>query len=376
VDLQTYILSFVAECPFENPKERAPLTQVLPLVSQHFRDMCQSNYFWQLGLERLVAKDPSLWAEGLQTLHQCDASSRHFVRFVHEAMEEPGYLRLFRNVVDSYIRVTSPIYLITGGSRLNTVLNSVFSEERHKLLVQTVMERCPREMLEGFPVAAVNGEVPSFILYAHGSRQAFIAEIREVQLRDDGSYRVLFSTVSDVRIARLWEEEHTAQFADCFRLSTEESNRLNGTRSLYRVLDDLDEGFQFPFMAAHLPFHLFNMNIYDRAPRILAARPIPAGWAADEDGDEDDDDDDDMPVDVEGEEVEVAGEDVVETAVGMLAERVRQINVGAERVRQIHAGLVRDGDEDGDNDDTPAAVEDEEDVGGVAVVEQSMEVAV
>jgi hypothetical protein len=246
----------VAECPFENPKERPPVTHVLPFVSKHFRAMCQSNYFWQLGLERLVAKYPSLWVEGLQKLHQCDASSPHFVRFVHEALEEPGYLRLFRSVVDGYIRFTSPIYMITGRLHLNTVHNSIFSEELHKLLVQEVMEGFPKEAREGRPIVAHNGKVPSFIVCAYGSRRAFIAEIREYHVRSDGSARVLFSTVADVRITRLWEDDNTAQFAECFRMSSDESNFLNNVRSLSRVLDDWDDGFQFAFMVARLPFHI------------------------------------------------------------------------------------------------------------------------
>jgi hypothetical protein len=286
-DLQTHILSFVAECPFENPKQQSPVMHVLPFVSQRFRAMCQSDYFWQLGLERLVAKDPTLWVEGLQKLHQCDASSPHFVRLVREALGEPGYLRLFRSVVDGYIRVTFPFHMIGGQLRLNSTHSSLFSEERHKRLIQEVMEGYPETTREGRPIVAHNGKVPSFVVYAHRSRRAFIAEIRECHIRNDGSASVLFSTVADVRITRLWEDDNTLLFAECFRMSSDESNSLNGARSLHRILDDLDASFLFAFMAARLPRHRFNFNIFQRAPPIVAEL---AGDGDEEGSDEDEGD--------------------------------------------------------------------------------------
>lgn len=71
-----------------------------------------------------------------------------------------------------------------------------------------------------------SGTVPSFIVFADGwVERAFIREIREYQIPNDESedVRVLFATVAEVRITRLWEDDNTARFAECFRMNSDES---------------------------------------------------------------------------------------------------------------------------------------------------------
>ncbi|GMH54243.1 hypothetical protein TrRE_jg7613, partial [Triparma retinervis] len=56
-DLQVYILSFIAQAPFELYDEGLPrrdgnLTHILNHVSRSWRRMCNGNVLWRLALER------------------------------------------------------------------------------------------------------------------------------------------------------------------------------------------------------------------------------------------------------------------------------------------------------------------------------------
>ena len=229
-----YILSFVADVPFEDPNEQSSVPHVLPFVSKQFHSMCQSNYFWQMALERLVVKDPSLWKEGLLKLYSsCDESSPHFVRLVHEGLLEPGYASLYRMVVDRFLRFTGPVFMMSGVVSLGEPILLHFFEPRYRLLVQQVLEGYPQEAREGGPITAnENGDYPTFV-YAHMAPfaptfPACLVEIRQCTVQPNGSADVMLMPVAYVRIQHLWERPNTGRlhFAQCIRMGGEESRQL------------------------------------------------------------------------------------------------------------------------------------------------------
>jgi hypothetical protein len=224
-DLQIFILSFVSEAPFEDPQKPSPLTHVLPYVSKHVRVMCLSDYLWRMALERLVKKDPFLWVQGLLKLHMCDSSSPHFVRFVHEGLHEPGYLSVFRLVVERYLRFTGPVYMRSGVERLRELIGLHFFEHRYRLLIHHVMEGYNVDNHSGF-VLQRNGEYPTFV-YADMvpfASPACLVEVRQCTIRPDQSADVMLKPVAFTWMERLWEAPNTGclHFAQCLRMGRED----------------------------------------------------------------------------------------------------------------------------------------------------------
>ena len=230
-DLQILILSFVASAPFEDPQKRSPVAHVLPYVSKQVRAMCQSNYLWEMALERLVKKEPSLWVQGLLKLYACDSSSPNIVRLVHEGLQEPGYMHLFRLVVERYLRFTRPVFMMSGVVRLGEPFGLRFFEPRYRLLILQVMEGFTVDDPSGY-VYPRNGEYPTFC-YAHVApfaprSPACLVEVRQCTIRTDGTALVMLMPVAFVWMETLWEAPNTGRlhFAQCLRMGREDSRAL------------------------------------------------------------------------------------------------------------------------------------------------------
>lgn len=224
-ELKVFILSFVAEASMENPlSQTSSLTHTLPLVSKEFRDMCRSNCLWQPALEQLVETEPSLWKEGLLKLHPCEASSSsELVRLVHKGLREPGYFRLYRMVVARFVRFTSPVFCMMGGTvRLGRPFAIHLFEPRYRLLIQSVMEGYPAQARNGRQIVAE--ELPSFV-YAHvapfcASSPACLVEVQRCMIYENGRADVLLMPVAHIKMERVWQEPNTGRllFAQCLRL--------------------------------------------------------------------------------------------------------------------------------------------------------------
>jgi hypothetical protein len=232
-DLQIFILSFVGEAPFEDPHKRSPVTHVLPYVSKQVRAMCRSNYLWQMALERLVEKEPSLWVKGLLNLYACDATSPHFVRLVHEGLHEPGYMQVFRLVVERYLRFTGPVFMMSGVVRLGEPIGLHFFEPRYRLLIRQVMEGFAVDVPSGYVYPRANdGEYPTFC-YAHmapfaPTTPACLVEVRQCTIHANGSADVMLMPVAFVWMETLSEVPNTGRLhhAQCLRMGHEDSRAL------------------------------------------------------------------------------------------------------------------------------------------------------
>ena len=230
-DLQILIFSFVTAAPFEDPQKRSPVTHVLPFVSKQVRAMCQSNFLWKSALERLVEKEPSLWVQGLLKLYACDSSSPHFVRLVHEGLQEPGYMHVFRLVVERYLRFTGPVFMMSGPVRLGELFGLHFFEPRYRLLIRQVMEGFAVDNPSGY-VYPRNGEYPTFC-YAHmapfaPTTPACLVEVRQCTIHANGTADVMLMPVAFVWMETLSEAPNTGRlhFARCLRMGEEDSRAL------------------------------------------------------------------------------------------------------------------------------------------------------
>lgn len=254
-DLQVFILSFVSQVPFEDPQCRSLLTHTLPYVSHHFHAMCQSDYLWQEALERLVVKDPALWVPGLLKLvsNNVDSNGPKFVSRVHQALNEPGFIRVFQMVVARHLRFTGPVFIMSGVVRLGQGIALHFFEPRYRTLIARVLEDWPDEAREGAPIEAnANGDYPTFV-YAHTApfaptTPACLVRVQQCTIHHNGSADVLLIPVAYVYLERLWEAPNTGRlhYAQCLRMPTVDIRRMEEETIQPQV------GFENPLITALL----------------------------------------------------------------------------------------------------------------------------
>lgn len=270
-DLQIHIISFVAHVPFEEHASRRDsslLMRALPYVSHQFHAMIQSDHLWQAGLERMIRQDPTLWGTALLKLwhEQQDASttsmndddirvdSPKFVPFVHQALNEPGYMNLFKMVLQNQLRFIGPVFIMAGVVRLGEGISLHFFEPRYRLLIARVLEGFPQESREGHVIAPhpETGEYPTFV-YAHvapfaPTTAACLVRVQQCTVHPNGSADVLLVPTAYVHLERLWEAPGTGRlhYAQCIRMPTEEVRRMEEERQ------QVPQGFENPLIAALL----------------------------------------------------------------------------------------------------------------------------
>jgi hypothetical protein len=240
-DLMVYVISYVATVPLEHPhaSPRSTLTGVLPLVCKQFNHFCKSDYLWQTSLKRLKRTDPSLWEEGLvRLLPHGLIAEENLVDQLHDVLQI-DYKSIHRRVVDTYIRVTGPVFYMTGALRLGRDIGLHFFEPRYRLLIAEVMRDWPVSARQGGPIGALThggdgrgGRLPTFI-YAHmaplaPTTPACLVQVRQCIIHPDGSADVLLTPVSYVWLERVWERPNSGRLcsATCLRMGREQARQM------------------------------------------------------------------------------------------------------------------------------------------------------
>lgn len=242
-DLMVYVISFVATVPLEHPHAmpRSTLTGVLPLVCKQFNQFCKSDHLWQMALKRLKSADPSLWEEGLlRLLPQGHIAEENLVDQLHDVLQI-DYRTMHRRVVDTYIRVTYPVFYMTGAVRLGRDIGLHFFEPRYRLLIAEVMQDWPVSARQGGTIATLTqgrnrGRLPTFV-YAHmaplaPTTPACLVQVRQCVIHPDGSADVLLTPVSYVWIERVWERPNSGRLceATCLRMGRDEAQQMEVPR--------------------------------------------------------------------------------------------------------------------------------------------------
>jgi hypothetical protein len=213
-DLQLSILSFIAEAPFENSSIlvatartaeeiaetcHSTLTHVLPLVSRQFYHYCQQDLFWKMALIRLLQKDYDLWTTGLRhvlsvpfdsatSVHHNERANLETTIKGEEAKSNPkspfvlgpfleqihgrwgqqgGYIALFQDVVQRYLRCTAPIFYMPGHIMLHETFRLHLFEQRYRIMIADLLMAHPESARDGSPIP--EGRRPTF-LYVFDSR--------------------------------------------------------------------------------------------------------------------------------------------------------------------------------------------------------------
>lgn len=239
-DLMVNILSYVATVPFEvvHARPRSTVTGVLPLVCKQFNQFCKRDYFWQTSLKRLKVADPYLWEEGLlRLLPDGVKASENLVDQLHEALNI-DYKSIFRNVLDTYIRITGPVFYMTGLVRIGHAFGLHFFEPRYRILIAEVMRNWPEEARQGAPIAAdQNGLFPVFI-YAHmaplaPTTPACLVRVQSCNIHADGSADVMLVPVAYVWLERVWERRGAGRLcnATCIRMGRDQAREMEGANA-------------------------------------------------------------------------------------------------------------------------------------------------
>lgn len=232
------VLSFVAEIPLEHPcrpfsRPKSTVTGVLPLVCRKFRELCKSDYFWKLSLQRMQQSDSFLWGAGiLRLLPHGTVPEDDPLEQVHNLLQL-DYKSIYRRVLDSSVRFTGPVFVKTGDVRLGQDMEWHFREPRHQLLISLVMQGWPDSARRGEPVCAnQNGEWPTFV-YAYmapfaRAMPACLVQVHNCMIFPDGSVDVNVRVRAHVWLERAWERPDSGRLFEvtCLRMTREEVRQM------------------------------------------------------------------------------------------------------------------------------------------------------
>ena len=253
-DLMMNVLSFIADIPLEHPHlstPRSTVTGVLPLVCRQFRQFCTSDYFWQLSLKRMRIRDSYLWEAGILCLLPPGTTAEDDpLEQVHNLLQI-NYKSIYRRIVDTHVRVTGPVFFMTGHVRLGHTVQLHFFEPRYRLLIHSVMAGWPESARRGEPICANRlGQWPSF-LYAHkaplsSGAPACLVQVKQCVIYPDGTADVSLLIHAYVRLERVWERRNSGRLYDAtgFRMGREE------------ILAEEQPRRGYPIVVSVLPRHL------------------------------------------------------------------------------------------------------------------------
>lgn len=236
-DLMINILSYIADIPLECPhphwKPRSfesTVTGVLPLVCRLFRQFCTSDYFWQVSLKRMRLRDSYLWEAGILRLLPPGTSPEDDpLEQVHNILQI-DYKSIYRRIVDTYVRVTCPVFFMTGQVQLGQTIQLHFFEPRYRVLIASVMEGWPQSARRGEPICPNRqGQWPTF-LYAHkgplaSGTPACLVQVRQCVIYPDGSADVALFVHAYVRLEQVRERHNSGRLweATGVRMGRDES---------------------------------------------------------------------------------------------------------------------------------------------------------
>lgn len=105
-ELKLHILTFMTD---------TSLLRVIPSVSKHLYELCQSDCLWQGVIELLVRNEAYLWRKGMFMMYPHDGeldslSPTELVAGANKFLFEPGYLDLYKRVRALFLQFTCPAF--------------------------------------------------------------------------------------------------------------------------------------------------------------------------------------------------------------------------------------------------------------------------
>lgn len=230
-ELQETILSYIADSPFEGPREdypRSTLTHTLPLVSKAFRNYASQDEPWFAAIQRQLLSEPFLWRPGLEKICRLGGraidsdglTDEQLILLAKEASLVGTFKGLFRLVLRSHIRFTGPVFGMGSHLQLHVPYGLHFFEPRYRLLISEVMRGQPSEAIQN---GHVNGDC--FFIHAHmeplaPTTPAAIVQVSRCHIFPDGRADVLLVPVAFVWLEKVWVRPNSGglRYAQCLRM--------------------------------------------------------------------------------------------------------------------------------------------------------------
>lgn len=259
-DIKTFVLSFVADAPFETMPENYPkssLTHRLPLVSKKFRELAKSDSYWKAAIERQVRREPTMWRNALHSMRETnpeeckEESIAQLVQLTHQKLNGVSYKSIYEDIVTNYLRFKGPVFYMSGQVQLGEPYALHFFEPRYRLLIAEVMREQTEEARNG---GRIRSRGASFI---HANRAplapttpATIVQVLSCQMYPDGRADVWLLPTAYCWLERVWIRPNSGHlyYAQCLRMGTKvtnEMNQLTRQEALASVMDLLANQFRF-----------------------------------------------------------------------------------------------------------------------------------
>lgn len=261
-ELKLNILTFVVDSPYEHSSTicTSMLTSILPFVSRQFNTYCKTrDFLWEICIQRLIVKEPSLWAASVADFTECDVNECNPFELLEKgctkienmiASDEiirqsriyGSHGELFRYILANYIKYESPLFYMPDNSVvIGQEFGIHFFEPRYRRLIREVMAPYIDTFQGGTYITEENslvGKPPTFI-YAHRSplkkgNIACVVQVLTCSIHPDGRADVLLRPIHYVRITQVYEQEIPRDhlyFCKTIRLSNHEEEEFE-TESL------------------------------------------------------------------------------------------------------------------------------------------------
>jgi hypothetical protein len=210
-ELQLYVVSFVADAPYENVAKgtnTSTLTDTLPLVSRKFYAMAQSDNLWRMALRRAINSD-EMWKRAAL------ASSVDVIN--DESLT--NHQELYKQLFDAEIAFTGPVFIMSMVPRFTKgeiqTYQLYFFEPRYVYMTERLLERL-QEWEESDPDDRGPNPPPLYFLHAntglpYNGREttAFLVKLVRYARTHAGHFAVTLEVESLVSMEHFWVMPNT-----------------------------------------------------------------------------------------------------------------------------------------------------------------------